>query len=157
MKTFKKVEEGFIGVTMIAVVIMLTVNIILRFFFSAGITWAEEFIRYAIIWITFIGGAICFRRGIHVGIDLLMESLPEKGQKLLSLFINVLAIILMLLLIKYGIDLVLFSMNTGQLTPALQINMYWAYLAIPVGALLSLIHLLINTYGMIRQIRTKAS
>src|SRR5690625_1535341 len=157
MVTYKNVEECFIGVTMIAVVLLLTVNIILRFFFSAGITWAEEFIRYAIIWITFIGGAICFRKGIHVGIDLFIDVLPQKGKTILSVVINVLAIILMILFIKYGIDLVIFSMNMGQLTPALQIKMYWAYLAIPVGSFLSLVHLLINTFGMIRQPKSNAS
>lgn len=154
METFKKVEEGFVGITMILVLALLTVNIILRFFFSAGITWAEESIRYAIIWITFIGGAICFRRGIHVGIDLLLEYLPERSKKTLQFIINILAIIFMILLIKYGIDLVLFSMATGQLAPALQIKMYWAYLAIPTGAFLSLIHLMIQTYGMIRSLNT---
>ena len=64
------------------------------------------------------------------------------------------AIALMFFLIKFGIDLVIFSMNTGQLTPALQIKMYWVYLAIPIGALLSLIHLFMQTYEMIRNFKT---
>lgn len=157
MGTLKKIEEGFVGLTMLAVVIMLTINVILRFFFSSGISWSEEFIRYGIIWITFIGSAICFRRGIHVGIDLLMESLGEKNKKILSLIINILSIILMLLLIKYGMDLVIFSVETGQLMGALQFKMYWVYIAIPVGALLSLIHLLIQTYGMIKIKKTETS
>lgn len=151
METFKKIEEGFVGVTMILVLVLLTVNIILRFFFSAGISWSEEFIRYAIIYITFIGGAICFRRGVHVGIDVFMEYLSKRGQKVLQIILNVLAIIFMVLLIKYGTDLVLFSKGTGQLAPALQIKMYWAYLAIPIGSLLSLIHLMIQTYGMVKK------
>lgn len=157
METLKKIEEGFVGLTMLAVVIMLTINVILRFFFSSGISWSEEFIRYGIIWITFIGSAICFRRGIHVGIDLLMESLAEKNKKILSLIINILSIILMLLLIKYGMDLVIFSVETGQLMAALQFKMYWVYIAIPMGALLSLIHLLIQTYGMIKIKKTETS
>lgn len=154
MESFKKIEEGFVGLTMISVLMLLTINIILRFFFSAGISWSEEFIRYGIIWITFIGSAICFRRGIHVGIDLLMESLAEKNKKTLSLIINFSSIIFMIILIKYGIDFVMFGVKMGQLMPALQLKMYWVYLAIPVGAFLSLIHLLIQTYGMIKKTET---
>lgn len=154
MKIFNKTEEAFVGISMMAVTILLFINIILRFFFSAGISWTEEFVRYAIIWITFIGGSICFRRGIHVGIDVLIDYLPTKGKKILSFIINLMAIALMFFLIKFGIDLVIFSMNTGQLTPALQIKMYWVYLAIPIGALLSLIHLFMQTYEMIRNFKT---
>ncbi|MEI3607487.1 TRAP transporter small permease [Pseudogracilibacillus sp. SE30717A] len=154
MKIFYKTEEAFVGISMMAVTLLLFVNIVLRFFFSAGISWTEELVRYTIIWITFIGASICFRRGIHVGIDVLIDYLPEKGKKILSLIINIMAIALMICLIKYGSDLVMFSMNSGQLTPALQIKMFWVYLAIPIGALLSLIHLVIQTYEMIRNFKT---
>lgn len=150
MKIFNKTTEGFIGIAMMTVTLLLFVNIILRFFFSAGITWAEELIRYAIIWITFIGSSVCFQRGIHVSIDLLIDFLPEKGKKLLNLIINVLAIIFMVFLIKFGFDLVSFSKGTGQLAPALRIEMFWVYLAIPVGAFLSLIHLIIQLYDNVR-------
>lgn len=154
MKIFNKTEEAFVGITIMTVTFFLFINIILRFFFSAGISWTEEFIRYAIIWITFIGASICFRRGIHVGIDVLIDYLPGKSKKTLSMIINLLAIVFMIFLIKYGFDLVLFSKGTGQLSPALQVPMFWVYLAIPIGALLSLIHLFIQTFEMIRNFRT---
>lgn len=155
MKVLHKTEEAFVGITIMGVTFLLFINVILRFFFSAGITWTEELIRYAIIWITFIGGSICFRKGIHVGIDVLIESLPDKGKKVLGLIINLMAIILMFLLIKYGYDLVVFSQGTGQMSPALQVPMFWAYLAIPIGSLLSLIHLFIQTFHMVKSFNTE--
>lgn len=150
MKIIKTTEEAFVGITLIAVTFVLFINIVLRFFFSANTTWAEEFVRYAIIWITFIGSAICFRKGRHVGIDLLVEALHPKASKILQVIINVLSIIFMVFLAKYGIDLVIFSMNTGQVAAALPIKTFWVYLAIPVGAILSLLHLFIESYYLIR-------
>lgn len=150
MKLFYKAEEAFVGVTIMVVTFLLFISIVLRLF-SLGITWSEELIRYAIIWITFIGSGICFRKGIHVGIDVLMDALPQKGKNVLGLIINVLAIIFMIFLIKYGFSLVMFSKGTGQITPALQVPMYWIYLAIPLGAILSLFHLCMQTFGMIRK------
>lgn len=150
MAIFKKIEEFFIGSALLAATALLFVNIILRYFFSANTTWAEEFIRYAMIWITFIGASVCFRRGIHVGVDLLMNSLKRTGQKYLTVYINILSIIFMGFLVKFGVDLVLFSINTGQITPSLKINMYWIYLAIPVGATLSIIHLVLQTVQLIK-------
>ncbi len=150
MKIFYKFEEFIIGFSMIMVLFILSLNIILRFFFSSGITWAEELIRYSIIYITFIGGGVCFRKGIHVGVDVLLESLNKTGRKTLQIIIHLLGILFMLFLIKYGTDLVLFTKGTGQLAAALQIKMFWAYLAIPLGAFLSLIHLIIRTVKLVR-------
>lgn len=150
MRVFNRTAEGFIGVTLMLVTFLLFVNIILRFFFSSGITWAEEFIRYGIIWITFIGASVCFQRGSHVAVDLLIDFIPKKMKKALSLTIHVLAIIFMVFIIKYGFDLVAFSKGTGQLAPALQIEMYWIYLAIPIGAVLSLIQIIIHVVNTFR-------
>lgn len=151
MKVLKKVEDFFVGISIIAATLLLFVNIVLRFFFDANTSWAEEFIRYAMIWITFIGASICFRKGIHVGVDLLINSLPEKGKRILQIYINVLAGIFMVFLIKYGFDLVSFSVSTGQISPSLQVKTFWIYLAIPLGAILSMVHLTVQTYNLIRK------
>nr|WP_230309204.1 TRAP transporter small permease [Planomicrobium sp. YIM 101495] len=146
----KKTEDIFVGSAILAATLVLFINIILRYFFSANTSWAEEFIRYAMIWIAFIGSAICFRRGIHVGVDLLINYFSGKGKVILQTIINVVSILFMALLVKYGIDLVLFSMNTGQITPSLEIKTFWIYLAIPLGAVLSIFHIVHRTYLMLR-------
>lgn len=151
MKILKKVEDFFVGISILAATLVLFANIVLRFFFGANTSWAEEFIRYAMIWIAFIGSSICFRRGIHVGVDLLMNALSKKGKSFLQLYTNIIAIVFMGFLIKYGFDLVLFSMKTGQISPSLQIKTFWVYLAIPLGALLSIMHLVVQTYHLLRK------
>lgn len=153
MRILNKIEDIFVGSALLAATLLLFVNIILRYFFSANTTWAEEFIRYAMIWIAFIGASICFRKGIHVGVDLLMNSLKLKGKRNLQIYINLASILFMAFLVKFGFDLVIFSINTGQITPSLKINMYWVYLAIPVGALLSILHLVIDTVNLFRNNR----
>jgi len=150
MKLIKKTEDVFVGTAIIAATIILFVNIILRYFFAANTSWAEEFIRYAMIWIAFIGSSICFRRGMHVGVDLLMNYLSEKGKRKLQIYINIFSVIFMLLLIKYGFDLVIFSMRSGQITPSLEIEIFWIYLAIPLGAILSILHICIHTYDLVK-------
>ncbi|WP_035001749.1 TRAP transporter small permease [Bhargavaea cecembensis] len=150
MHVLRKTEDIFVGVALAVATLLLFVNIVLRYFFDANTTWAEEFIRYAMIWIAFIGSSICFRKGIHVGVDLLMNSLKAKGRRMLQIYINILSILFMVLLVKFGIDLVIFSVNTGQITPSLKINMFWIYLAIPVGAALSILHLIIDTFQLFK-------
>lgn len=141
-----RIEGWFLGISILAATFVLFINIVLRYFFSANTTWAEELIRYMMIWITFIGCSVCFGRGLHVGIDFFLEYMSEKWKKIIGYFVNFVSIILMLFLIYYGTELVLFSMNSGQITPSLRIKMYWVYLCIPLGATLSLIHLVMNLF-----------
>lgn len=149
MKILNKLEEIFVGMAMIAATLVLFINIILRYFFNENQSWADEFVRYSIIWIAFIGAAICFRQGIHFGVDLLIKSLPKKYKTHLQVYINVVCILFVILLIYFGFKLVFFSMQTGQMTPSLQIATYWVYLSIPVGATLSLLYLVIDTFKLI--------
>ena len=145
MKTLVKAENYFVGIMIILATLLLFTNIILRYFFNANTTWAEEFVRYSMIWITFIGMAICFKKGIHFSVDILIKSLPDKGSRLLQIIINIISIIFMLMLIYYGMEITIFNFHSGQITPSLEISISWVYLAIPVGAALSLLHLILNT------------
>ncbi|WP_117168603.1 TRAP transporter small permease [Paraliobacillus sediminis] len=150
MKYLNKVEEFLIASTLLIVTVVLFVNIVLRYGFSNNTSWAEEFIRYGMIWIAFIGSSVCFRKGMHVGVDFLSELLKGKVKKGLRLFVNLASMVFMVFLIKYSIDLVLFTQEMGQITPSLQIPLFYIYLAIPIGSALSLLHLTIQTVQIIR-------
>ncbi|UOQ48932.1 TRAP transporter small permease [Gracilibacillus caseinilyticus] len=150
MKLIAKIEEFVIAFTLLIVTVLLFVNIILRYAFANNTTWAEEFIRYGMIWITFIGASVCFRRGLHVGVDLLMDVTKGIANKAVKIVVHLASITFMIFLIKYSTDLVLFTQKTGQITPSLQIPLHYIYLAIPIGSTLSLIHLVIQTINIIR-------
>ncbi|MFD2828993.1 TRAP transporter small permease [Corticicoccus populi] len=145
MKILARVENTFITVAIIASTSVLFINIILRYFFDANTTWADEFVRYSMIWIAFIGMAVCFRHDIHFGVDLFIDSVSKQMKKYTKLYINLACILFTGLLVYFGFKLVIFSYQTGQITPSLQIKTFWVYLAIPIGALLSIIHLVVNT------------
>ncbi|MHB8765293.1 MAG: TRAP transporter small permease [Deferrisomatales bacterium] len=43
--------------------------------------WVVQFNEYALLWITFLGGAWVLRQGGHVAIDLVTVRLPPAGQR----------------------------------------------------------------------------
>lgn len=71
-------ENAVNGFLILAGVLVLFVNIIARAVFHNASSWAEEAIRYAIIWVTFFGGSQCAKAGNHVGIDLVIQVLPQN-------------------------------------------------------------------------------
>ncbi|SFM26030.1 TRAP transporter small permease [Salibacterium qingdaonense] len=151
LRFFYKAEEAVIALLIIIATAVLFFNVVMRFGFDTNASWANELIRYAMIWITFIGMAICFRKGVHVGIDFILHYLSKRATKALQFIVHVLSILFLIFLGYFGMELVLFSMNTGQITPSLEIAIYWVYLIIPIGCLLSIFHLVTLSIQLLRK------
>lgn len=134
-------EDGTAGVLIIFASTMLCIQIGVRAIFNDSFSWAEESVRYAIIWMVFIASSIAFRHNAHIRIDVLRQCLPVVLQKPLQLLIIAICMAFSLLLLRYGTALTLQIEQFGQRSPALEAPMYLFYAAIPVSALLMLIRL----------------
>jgi TRAP-type C4-dicarboxylate transport system permease small subunit len=78
-RLFKGIE-AFMALLLVAMVVMVLGNVILRYGFDTGISASEELSRTAFIWLTFIGAVVATRDGTHLGVDGLLRRLPRRGQ-----------------------------------------------------------------------------
>lgn len=131
-----RVENFFCATAVLATALVLFVNVALRYVFSASTSWAEEFIKYLMIWITFIGGSICVREGAHIRMDFLLCKLPKSARSMADRVVYVLSALFCGAMAFYGGQIVAFTVKTGQVSPALKIPMWIVYLAIPIGCAL---------------------
>ncbi|MCX5732798.1 MAG: TRAP transporter small permease [candidate division NC10 bacterium] len=106
-------------------------NVVARYFFNNPLEWAEEFSRYAFIWIVFLGAAVCTKHGRHIVIDGLVLALPERVRVGLAVLVDVLILALMTVLAYYGWILTLF---TTQPTSTLRVPMSVVYVVVPASA-----------------------
>jgi TRAP-type C4-dicarboxylate transport system permease small subunit len=109
----------------------------MRYVMSDPIIWSEEVARYLFVWITLIGAAAGVRLHAHFGLDILRRYAPPLRQALGAATMLVVAGFLVLLLYTGIVET---RQAALQLSPALQVRMHWAYLAVPVGAGLALWH-----------------
>jgi C4-dicarboxylate transporter DctQ subunit len=147
------IEDAIIAVGIFMAVMVLFVNVVLRYFFQGGIVWAEEFARYCIIWITFVGGSVAIRHGAHVSINVLLDVLKPSNKKLLMIFSYIVSILFTIFLLIYGTKNTLAVKGINQLTPSMEIPAYLIYLAIPVGGLLMSIRFIQAFVTSVRAIR----
>ena len=75
-----KGTEAFMALLLVAMVVMVLGNVILRYGFDTGISASEELSRTAFVWLTFIGAVVATRDGTHLGVDSLLRRLSRKGQ-----------------------------------------------------------------------------
>ena len=150
------IAETFVVVTcMITASGVLLANVVLRYCFNSGFSWAEEFIIFAMIWVAFVGSSICVRKGCHVAMRLLVDKIKnprthrfyEIGLLWVTILFSVSAGILGL---RHGS----FLMATGQTSSALQLPMYIPYLAIPIGFALITLRLLEAFWSLMNQPRS---
>ena len=113
-------SENFInGSLMLLGVIVLTVNVLMRYIFHMASTWVEEALRYSIIWVTFFGSSQCAKNGLHVGIDIFAQSLPETGKRIVTALGQFIAGILCGFCTYAGYFLTTLVMSTMQKSPAI--------------------------------------
>ncbi len=133
-KLLDRFEEAFCATALLFTALVLFLNVVLRYLFKASTSWAEELIRYLMIWITFIGGSLCARQGAHIRMDFLMTLLPRWTHRWIDGAIYAIAGVFCAAMTIYGIRLVAFTVAMGQMSPALKMPMWVPYLAIPLGS-----------------------
>jgi TRAP-type C4-dicarboxylate transport system permease small subunit len=100
-------------------------NVILRYFFHSGLTWAEEISRILFIWLIFLGSILAFKDNEHLGVDTLVVKLSLTGRRILYV-INCLVILATMGMALHG-SWYLTLLNIDQSTPAIGIPYAYVY------------------------------
>ena len=79
-KVISQAENISIGIALLCATFMITINVILRFFFERAFFWSDELVRYLIIYVTFIGCAGCVRKQEHIAIDIVASFCKNKTE-----------------------------------------------------------------------------
>ncbi|MCG0278510.1 MAG: TRAP transporter small permease [Thermanaeromonas sp.] len=119
--------------------IIVTLQVVWRYFLKSPIFWAEELARYSLVWMTFVGAAVALRAGQLASIEILVEKLSppvRRWMRVLVLFLNV---VLLIFLFYYSVVLVGLPSVVNQRSPAMRVPMVLPYLALPVGLGLTLL------------------
>jgi len=137
-----EVALALLTATMIAVVLL---QIVFRYVVQSSLSWSEELARYAFVWAIFLGASAATRRGQHIVMGAVVSVLPPGLQRAVALFAALVFIAFAALLAWLGV--VLADHARPQVSTGLQISIAWVYAALPVGAALSLLHLVSGLAG----------
>ena len=70
-------KYAIIAISVVMVIVTLA-QVFFRYVIAAPLPWSEELARYCFVCIVFLGGAIGLSRGIHLGVDLFVNTLPHR-------------------------------------------------------------------------------
>lgn len=135
-----RLESVLLAAMVAAITAVTFAQVVTRYVTADPIIWSEELARYLFVWITLIGAAAGVRVHAHFGLDLVRRHAPPLLRTALGALTMLIVASFLALLLYTGI---LETRQAAlQMSPALQVRMHWAYLALPVGAGLALWHVL---------------
>jgi TRAP-type C4-dicarboxylate transport system permease small subunit len=79
-----------------AMISLVLIQVISRYFFRSSFIWSEELARYHFIALTFLGSAIVARNGF-IKIEFFTSVLPLRASFILSIIVNVVELIFLML------------------------------------------------------------
>lgn len=132
----KNFEEVIAGTLLVLMALATLLNVVARYFFNSPVPWADEFSRYAFIWLVFVGAVVCTKQGRHISIDLVVTAMPDRVRPFVQILADVATATLMLIIIYYGWML---TSSATQPTSTLKVPQYVVYMIVPLSALLILL------------------
>lgn len=123
-RIFKAIDAVLAGL-LLAMVLMVFGNVVLRYAFNSGLEVSEELSRYCFIWLTFIGAIVAMRDGSHLGLDSFVNRLGRRG-KTICLTISQLLILLCCLMMIWG-TWQQHEINATTASPVTGLPMSWVF------------------------------
>ena len=108
-------------------VFFVFLNVVLRTFINAGLTWSEELARYLFVYVTYIGAISAMRANAHLGVDTLISRMKPQVQMVMYIVSQTIIAILMIILVWGSEKMV--AQNTASRTAALGIPYSVLYFA----------------------------
>ena len=124
------------GLTCLMLVIGF-MQVVWRYVLEASLYWSEELLRYMYVWVIFLGTSVAIRSRLHVSIDAFVSLLKGRPRYVVKTVIRLFSVAFFALVVVIGVQFTLH--NLGQVSPAVQLPMSVAYVAMPLGGLFSLI------------------
>ncbi|MBX3588141.1 MAG: TRAP transporter small permease [Ramlibacter sp.] len=142
-QAFLRLEHGATLFTMLAACAMLVLaaglgmfQIIMRFVLEQPAEWTEVLIRFSLIWMVFMGIPTAFRQGAMVSVDVLYRWSPPGMRRVLDFVVCLAALALIGVIFWWGWDYAVRG-RVQTMIGLESVSMFWAYLAMPVGAVFS--------------------
>jgi TRAP-type C4-dicarboxylate transport system permease small subunit len=134
----------WLACAMLAIASALAIfQVLARFVFEMPAEWTEVLIRFALIWMVFLGIPAAFRLGSMVSVDLMHRMSPPGFRRVLDAVIALATIVLLAIILWYGWDYA----QRGRVQTIIGLesySMFWAYLAMPVGCLFAIVGVIGN-------------
>ena len=132
-----------------------------RFVLNDPSSWTDELATLLIIWVAMIGASVAFIRNNHLGVDYFVGKLKPRPRLISEILVQILiCLFAVVVLLLGGAKLVMLTLLTEQVSPALLVKMGHVYMALPLSGLviaLTSIETAVEKIGALKQVPGEVS
>lgn len=132
MRVIDRAVEYALFVIFLVFTLVGGLQIFNRFALGLPLSWSEEFQKFGHIWMVFLAIPVAYRRGAHIGMDMLYMLLPGGWQRGIQFFVELMWLALAASIGWY--TLVIMTVARNQDSPGLGLRMDHVYVGLVIGA-----------------------
>lgn len=137
-KALTSFEDWTLFISVMAALISMFFNVVLRYGFNYSLAWSEELVRLVIIYTTLIGCASAVKNRAMIKIDALVHLMPILAVPL-TYFSNVVTLMFSVMMMYYGYQMAEMQARTLQKTIIMEIPLVIPYAVLPLMGVLMFI------------------
>ena len=99
-----ELEETAIAILLGAMTIITFVNVVMRYVFNASLIWGLELTLALFAWLVLFGMSYAVKVTAHLGVDAVINILPQRGRRILALIAAACCLVYAFLLLKGAWD-----------------------------------------------------
>ena len=142
-RKFFAAVEAILFVLVLSLLILIALQVFTRYVLQASLPWTEEVARMVLVWAVMLGAAVAMERNEHYAITVLSDLFRGTTRKVVLIATNILGLVFLVLLVVYGTEYMAANMKTVYVST--QVSRGWIYLAMPVGATIMVLSLLMDS------------
>ncbi len=146
-------ERWALLVFYVLLVLTMAVEVIRREVFAYSSVWGEEVVRYAFIYLAWIGAAAAVKQRGHIRIDVILHYLGNRGKAAIYILGDLVMAGVAIVALVYSFETVMVSAEFGSVSHGLRVSMVWFLAAVPVGFGLMLFRLVQSFLRDLRDLR----
>ncbi|MXW47830.1 MAG: TRAP transporter small permease [Gammaproteobacteria bacterium] len=113
--------------------LIILLEVIRRYIFSASSPWGEMTARYAFVYLSYIAAAEAIRLRKHIRITLIIDKFSPRLRSMFDLYIDLLTTVLAVLVIYYSLQVINIQWSVNIVMESANVNLAFAYAALPIG------------------------
>lgn len=134
------VARAFMAAALLGILVMLLLQVTIRYILPVPIPWAEEAAVYLSGYVAMLGTGVCLRANYHLQVDILRDLLGKRMRLIHTILMNLIVAGFALFLIKYGYAFAQFG--AGQTSQSDFFMVSHARMAMPIGGVVLFIQAL---------------
>ena len=136
VRLIRRIDRG-VELALFAIFLAFTIvgglQVFNRFVLGLPLSWSEEFQKFGHIWMVFLAIPVAYRRGVHIGMDMVYRLLPPSTRRIVGVAIELMWLVMAVAIGWFTTAIM--AVARFQESPGLGLRMDWVYSGLVIGSI----------------------